>query len=70
MRGRSDSQMSDAHPTARLVLRTLTLVLIVVGVVIILTGGWARGLPPITVGLALLVVDSATQRRDGRAARS
>jgi hypothetical protein len=57
--------------TANLVLRILALILIVAGVVIALTAGWARGLSPIVVGLALLVVDEATRRRrDGRPARS
>jgi membrane associated rhomboid family serine protease len=57
--------------TANRVLRVLALILIVAGVVIGLTAGWAGGLGPIVVGLALLVLDEATRRRrDGRPARS
>lgn len=57
--------------TANLVLRALALILIVAGIVIGLTSGWAAGLGPIVVGLALLAVDQATRRRrDGRPARS
>jgi hypothetical protein len=57
--------------TANLVLRVLALILMVAGVVIVLAEGWARGLSPIVVGLAVLVVDGATRRRgDARPARS
>jgi hypothetical protein len=57
--------------TANLVVRIPDLILIVAGVVIALAAGWARGLSPIAVGLALLVVDEATRRRgDGRTARA
>jgi hypothetical protein len=57
--------MNHAHPTANLVLRALALLLIAVGIVVIFTSGWTSGLPPITVGVALLVVDLATRRRQG-----
>lgn len=57
--------------TANLVLRVLALILIVAGVVIVVTAGWAQGLSPIVIGLALLVVaGAARRRRDGEAARS
>jgi hypothetical protein len=63
--------MTQVHPTASLVLRVLALILLVAGVVIALVSGWSRGLSPIVVGLALLVVDEATRRRrDGGTARS
>ena len=58
------------NPRANLVLRALSLLLIVVGVVLIFTSGWATGLPAIVIGLALLVVDGATRRRQGDPARS
>ena len=50
-------------PTANLVLRVLALVLILAGVVIVFVSGWAQGLSPIVVGLALPVGDEATRRR-------
>jgi hypothetical protein len=63
--------MIQAHPTANLVLRVLALILIVAGIVIGLTAGWAQGLSAIVIGLALLVVDEATRRRrDGGTART
>ncbi len=62
--------MNHARPTANLVLRALALLLIAVGAVVIFTSGWTVGLPPITVGLALLVVDVATRRRQGGPTRS
>ena len=57
------------NPRANLVLRALSLLLIVLGVILIFTSGWAAGLPAIVIGLAL-VVDQATRRRQGDAARS
>jgi hypothetical protein len=63
--------MVQAHPTANLVLRVLALILIVAGIVIGLTAGWAQGLAAVVIGLALLIVDEATRRRrDGGAART
>jgi hypothetical protein len=63
--------MTGGQPIPTLVLRILALILIVVGAVIVLVAGWARGLSPIVVGLALLVVDEAMRRRrDGKTARS
>lgn len=63
--------MTQVQPTANLVLRILALALIVVGAVVVLVAGWASGLAPIVVGLALLVVDAATRgRRDRRAGPS
>ena len=58
--------MSQAQPTANLVLRVLALALIVAGIVILVTAGWSRGLSAVVVGLALLVVDEATRRRRDR----
>jgi hypothetical protein len=51
------------NPTANRVLRALSLLLLVLGVVLVFTSGWASGVPPITIGLALLAVDEATRRR-------
>jgi hypothetical protein len=63
--------MTQALPTANLVLRVLALILVLVGVVIVLTSGWAQGLSAIVVGVALLIVDEATRRRrHGETARS
>ena len=63
--------MVQAHPTANLVLRVLALILIVAGIVIGLTAGWAQGLAAVVIALALQIVDEATRRRrDGGAART
>jgi hypothetical protein len=63
--------MTQALSTANLVLRVLALILVLVGVVIVLTSGWAQGLSAIVVGVALLIVDEATRRRrHGETARS
>jgi uncharacterized membrane protein len=60
--------MRHVHLTIGLVLRSFAVFLLVVGVVIIVTGGWTLAYSPIAVGLALLVVDEATRRRRGGAA--
>jgi hypothetical protein len=57
--------MTHRQPMTNLVLRVLALLLILVGIVVTFTGGWASGLGPIVVGLALLVVDSATRHGRG-----
>ncbi len=60
--------MRDMHLTTSFVLRALAVFLMVAGAVIIFTGGWTLAFSPITVGLALLVVDEVIRRRRGGAA--